>query len=55
MNGQVSCEGPLGKTSLKSIPDPKQGLRKDLEELFNKKKSEGVKTPAEIASGMGYQ
>jgi len=34
MNGQLSCEGPLGKTSLKEpIADPKSTLRKDFDEI----------------------
>ena len=55
MNGQVSCEGPLGKTSLTSVPDPKEGLRKDLEQLLKETKPEDGKSPADIASAMGYK
>lgn len=55
MNGQVSCEGPLGKTSLKTMPDPKDGLRKDLEQLLKDTKPEDGKSPAQIASAMGYK
>ena len=55
MNGQVSCEGPLGKTSLKSIPDHSKGLRKDMEELFKEKSFPDGKKPADVASAMGYE
>lgn len=47
MNGQVSCEGPLGKTSLiDPIPDPATFFRKDdLSPKVN---------PADIKKSMGY-
>lgn len=47
MNGQVSCEGPLGKTSLfDSIPDAASLFRKD--ELTPKV------NPADVKKSMGY-
>ena len=43
MNGQVSCEGPLGKTSLTSPqPTPGMHMRPD-DELIAKVKPEDVK------------
>ncbi len=48
MNGQVSCEGPLGKTSLFDTPPaPGQFLRK-VEDLTPKI------DPAEVKKQMGY-
>jgi len=46
MNGQVSCEGPMGKTSLKEEP-PKPGfmMRKDLEKKVD---------PVSVKDHMGY-
>lgn len=49
MNGQVSCEGPLGKTSLKGpIPDHKAMLRTD--NVFATPKV----NPADVKKVMGY-
>jgi NADH dehydrogenase (ubiquinone) flavoprotein 2 len=48
MNGQVSCEGPLGKTSLKGpIPGPEHMFRTD--DLTPRVK------PSEVAESMGYK
>ena len=48
MNGQVSCEGPLGKTSLKTtLPSPEEAFRKDL-------KLEPKVNPEEVKKSMGY-
>jgi len=44
MNGQVSCEGPKGKTSLKTIPGPPP-MRDDLEPNVD---------PADVKAHMGY-
>lgn len=45
MNGQVSCEGPLGKTSLNTVEPPK----------FDRKKFEGGEVdPASVKSHMAY-
>lgn len=47
MNGQVSCEGPLGKTTLKEpMPTPGQFMRTD--DLTPKV------DPAEVKKTMGY-
>ena len=45
MNGQVSCEGPMGKTTLKTPVDPTEGLRPDLDTLFKEKSFPDGKTP----------
>jgi NADH dehydrogenase (ubiquinone) flavoprotein 2 len=48
MNGQVSCEGPLGKTSLKTkLPSPEEAFRKDI-------KLEPKVNPADVMKSMGY-
>ena len=45
MNGQVSCEGPLGKTSLDTIQAPK----------FDRKRFEsGDVDPAKVKEHMAY-
>lgn len=49
MNGQVSCEGPLGKTSLFEVPmDFMSKMRKDTN--FEQKVN-----PADVKKTMGYQ
>lgn len=51
MNGQVSCEGPLGKTSLKNVdtlPSPEASFRSDGD--FKQMKV----NPADIKKHMGY-
>ena len=49
MNGQVSCEGPQGKTSLKDKPlGPGDLFRTDI-------KLEKAVNPAQVAIDMGYQ
>lgn len=46
MNGQVSCEGPQGKTSLKvAPPTPGQFMRTDIA---------GTVNPADVKKQMGY-
>lgn len=55
MNGQVSCEGPMGKTSLKTSVDPMKGLRPDLDALFKEKSFPDGKTPEDLAVAMGYK
>lgn len=47
MNGQVSCEGPLGKTSLKT-PLPRA------EDLFRKDDMSPKVDPATVKKTMGY-
>jgi len=50
MNGQISCEGPMGKTSLFDIPSsPTQYIRKD--EDFSKPRV----NPADVKKQMGYE
>jgi NADH dehydrogenase (ubiquinone) flavoprotein 2 len=47
MNGQISCEGPMGKTSLKSpIPDPAS--------LFRTDDMSPKVDPASVKTAMGY-
>lgn len=47
MNGQVSCEGPLGKTTLLTKPPgPDENMRKD--DFVSKV------NPADIKKAMGY-
>jgi len=46
MNGQVSCEGPKGKTSLKEPIDHLKHFRKDA--------LEGKINPADVKNSMGY-
>lgn len=48
MNGQVSCEGPLGKTTLKDVPDfdPSTHFRKD--------DLQGQVDPTSVKKVMGY-
>ena len=55
MNGQVSCEGPMGKTTLKTPVDPTKGLRPDLDTLFKEKSFPDGKTPEDLAVAMGYK
>jgi len=45
LNGQVSCEGPHGKTSLATVPGPPP-MRTDL--------AEGTVDPASVKVHMGY-
>ena len=62
MNGQVSCEGPLGKTSLKSpFPTPGHGMRDDLTpkvpsltKIFWFLRFAIQVNPADIKKSMGY-
>ena len=49
MNGQVSCEGPLGKTSLNDVPMDEQVHSKVREGGFN-----GEVDPASVKHHMGY-
>jgi len=49
MNGQVSCEGPLGKTSLFEIPMDVEALMRTDNVL-----SSGKVNPADVKKHMGY-
>ena len=48
MNGQVSCEGPLGKTTLKEAP-PGPGAH------FRTDALEAKVNPADVKKAMGYK
>jgi NADH dehydrogenase (ubiquinone) flavoprotein 2 len=47
MNGQMSCEGPLGKTSLFTIPGPGHGMRPDAD-------LEALVDPVSVKEHMSY-
>lgn len=54
MNGQLSCEGPLGKTSLAGAPfDISKHMRPD-SELLPEKDAEGYIAPVELKKHMYY-